>query len=79
MEVIRKDGVIDIRYLKKGQKLGNNIKTWIIVFKMGDLIVGGKFKICKRIGEGSFGQVFAGINIKSREEVAIKLVSNSQH
>ena len=38
-----------------------------------EIRVGGKFKICKRLGKGSFGELFSGYNHKSNEEVAIKL------
>ena len=40
-----------------------------------ELRVGGKYKITKRLGFGAFGDIFAGINVKTNEEVAIKLVS----
>ena len=33
-----------------------------------------KFKTQKKLGSGSFGQVFLGINITNDEPVAIKLV-----
>ncbi|GJS96702.1 casein kinase I isoform epsilon [Tanacetum coccineum] len=40
-----------------------------------DHIVGGKFKIGRKIGSGSFGELYLGVNISSGEEVAIKLES----
>lgn len=40
-----------------------------------DLRVGGKYRIGKKIGSGSFGDIYLGINIISGEEVAIKLES----
>ena len=33
-----------------------------------------KFKVTKKIGQGSFGQVFQGINQKNNEPVALKFV-----
>ena len=39
--------------------------------------VGGKYRITKRLGSGAFGDIYAGINVKTNEEVAIKLVSSS--
>ena len=33
------------------------------------------FKLKKKIGEGSFGKIYLGIDINSKEEYAIKLVS----
>lgn len=41
---------------------------------MVELRVGGKFIILKKLGQGSFGDIYSGINYKSSEEVAIKLV-----
>ena len=38
-----------------------------------ELRVGGKYKLTKRLGEGAFGKIYAGVNIKTNEEVAIKL------
>lgn len=38
-----------------------------------ELRVGGKYKITKRLGSGAFGDIYAGINVKTNEEVAIKL------
>ncbi|XP_057798138.1 casein kinase 1-like protein 9 isoform X2 [Salvia miltiorrhiza] len=40
-----------------------------------DHVVGGKFKLGRKIGCGSFGELFLGVNIQSGEEVAIKLES----
>jgi len=42
-----------------------------------ELRVANKYKITKRIGHGAFGEIFAGVNVKTNEEVAIKLVSRS--
>jgi serine/threonine protein kinase len=36
-------------------------------------ILGNKYKIIKRIGDGSFGTIFEGINIRTNENVAIKI------
>ena len=33
------------------------------------------FRLKKKIGEGSFGKIYIGIDINSKEEYAIKLVS----
>lgn len=38
-----------------------------------DLIVHGKYAIGPSLGKGSFGLLYAGRNIKSSEQVAIKL------
>ena len=34
-----------------------------------------KYKATKKLGQGSFGQVYQGVNLKSGELIAIKLVS----
>jgi hypothetical protein len=40
-----------------------------------ELIIDGKFLIGQCLGRGSFGALYAGRNIKSNEQVAIKLES----
>jgi len=42
--------------------------------------VGGKFRLGRKIGSGSFGDIYIGTNVQSGEEVAIKLESiKSKH
>ncbi|XP_042516297.1 casein kinase 1-like protein 10 isoform X3 [Macadamia integrifolia] len=36
-------------------------------------VIGGKYKLGRKIGSGSFGELYLGVNIQSGEEVAIKL------
>lgn len=38
-----------------------------------DHIVGGKFKLGRKIGSGSFGELYLGVNVQTGEEVAVKL------
>uniref|UniRef100_A0A7N0U8Q9 non-specific serine/threonine protein kinase n=1 Tax=Kalanchoe fedtschenkoi TaxID=63787 RepID=A0A7N0U8Q9_KALFE len=38
-----------------------------------DHVIGGKFKLGRKIGSGSFGELYLGVNIQTGEEVAIKL------
>lgn len=38
-----------------------------------ELIVGGKYRLGRKIGSGSFGDIYLGTNVTSSEEVAIKL------
>ncbi|GMK53762.1 hypothetical protein CspeluHIS016_0103480 [Cutaneotrichosporon spelunceum] len=50
-------------------------KTSLSTMSSMDLRVGGKYRIGKKIGSGSFGDIYLGVNIVSGEEVAIKLES----
>lgn len=38
-----------------------------------DLRVGGKFKLIKKCGSGAFGEIYQGSNVKTGDDVAIKL------
>ena len=40
-----------------------------------EFIVGIKYKLKRKIGSGSFGDIYLGINIQNGEEVAVKLES----
>jgi len=45
-----------------------------------ELKVGNRFKLTRKLGSGAFGEIFHGINVKSGEEVAIKLEHvNTKH
>ena len=44
---------------------------------MGDRIIGFKYKLLESIGEGSFGTVYKGLNIFTKENIAIKIEKNS--
>lgn len=35
--------------------------------------IAGKYKICAKLGEGAFGVLYQGYNMKTDEDVAIKL------
>ncbi|TPX57233.1 hypothetical protein SpCBS45565_g08250 [Spizellomyces sp. 'palustris'] len=43
-----------------------------IGYSTGPTIVGGHFKVGKKIGEGSFGIIYEGVNLKTNTPVAIK-------
>ncbi|CAI8603118.1 unnamed protein product [Vicia faba] len=38
-----------------------------------DHVIGGKFKLGRKIGGGSFGELYLGVNVQTGEEVAVKL------
>ncbi|OIW07259.1 hypothetical protein TanjilG_08374 [Lupinus angustifolius] len=38
-----------------------------------DHVIGGKFKLGRKIGAGSFGELYLGVNVQSGDEVAVKL------
>ena len=38
-------------------------------------IIGGKYRLVRKIGSGSFGDIYLGINMKDGEEVAVKMES----
>ena len=41
---------------------------------MSDItIAGGKFKLLKKCGRGAFGEIYSGLEVKSKRAVAIKL------
>ena len=41
------------------------------------LVVEGKYRILSKIGEGSFGKIFQGVNSHTDETVAIKIEKSS--
>jgi serine/threonine protein kinase len=40
-----------------------------------EFVVGVKYKLKRKIGSGSFGDIYLAINIQNGEEVAVKLES----
>jgi hypothetical protein len=45
-----------------------------------EIRVGGRYRLGRKIGSGSFGEIYLGVNIQTNQEVAIKLESvNSRH
>ena len=40
-------------------------------------LIFGRYKIIKKLDEGSFGKVYLGINLKNKERVALKLEPKS--
>ncbi|KAJ6638026.1 Casein kinase I isoform alpha [Pseudolycoriella hygida] len=46
----------------------------------GDFVVGGKYRVIRKIGSGSFGDIYLGISVVCGEEVAIKMEGlNARH
>ena len=40
-----------------------------------DLVIGEKYKIIRKVGSGSFGEIYIGVNTTNGEEIAIKIES----
>jgi serine/threonine protein kinase len=40
---------------------------------MIEIRIGGKYRLGRRVGNGSFGEIYSGLNVLTNEEVAIKL------
>ena len=38
-----------------------------------EILMGGRFKLGKKIGTGSFGEIYTGVNIETMETVILKL------
>ncbi|KAG5390320.1 hypothetical protein IGI04_031861 [Brassica rapa subsp. trilocularis] len=59
---------------KEGSKSSSSGGGLIGFFKMDqEVVIGGKFKLGRKLGSGSFGELYLGINIQTGEEVAVKL------
>ncbi|XP_029416188.1 casein kinase I-like, partial [Nannospalax galili] len=43
--------------------------------RMAEFIVGGKYKLVRKIGSGSFGDIYLAVNVTNSEEVAVKMES----
>lgn len=40
-----------------------------------DILIAGKYRLGRKLGGGSFGEIFLGTNLQTGEEVGIKLES----
>ena len=45
------------------------------IMEKTEAIVGTKFVLVEKLGQGSFGQVYRGYNKETKEQVAVKLVN----
>ena len=43
---------------------------------MQQVRIGNKYAVCKELGAGAFGELYQGVDVRSNEEVAIKLESS---
>mmetsp|Transcript_11015 Transcript_11015/g.21588 ORF Transcript_11015/g.21588 Transcript_11015/m.21588 type:complete len:364 (-) Transcript_11015:34-1125(-) len=44
---------------------------------MIEIRVGGKYRLGRKVGSGSFGEIYMGVNVQTNEEVAVKLENSS--
>ncbi|KAG0164851.1 serine/threonine protein kinase [Apophysomyces sp. BC1034] len=44
-----------------------------MAFEGRDVVLGGKYKLGRKIGAGSFGEIYLGSNIQNNEDVAVKM------
>lgn len=40
-----------------------------------EFIIAGKYRLMRKIGSGSFGDIYLGMNLSTGEEVAVKMES----
>ncbi|CAN6725977.1 unnamed protein product [Malus baccata var. baccata] len=59
------DHVPAVTKLKKSEMLGEG--------QIMEHVIGGKFKLGRKIGSGSFGELYLGVNVQTGDEVAVKL------
>ena len=53
---------------------------YIKIYQMSEMVVAKTFKLTKKLGAGAFGEIFHGVNMRTKMEVAIKLeVASTKH
>ena len=75
-------GIITVMYMLRRAKLADTLEDWELDFphrfRYKDLYYATKgFKARQIIGKGGFGSVYKGVLTKSREEIAVKRISNN--
>ena len=49
-----------------------------LVLGKADFIVGGKYRLIKKIGSGSFGDIYLGVNISNGEVIFLRNLKNKK-
>lgn len=60
--------------MRSSRRLGTVVG---LPLKMIEIRVGGKYRLGRKVGCGSFGEIYMGVNVQTNEEVAVKLESSS--
>jgi casein kinase 1 len=50
-----------------------------IIMEMYSMTIAGRYRLVKKIGSGSFGEIYKGVDFKSNSEVAVKLEPINSH
>ena len=77
VDATRKSGrsAADATDVKTGDEQTTSKMAASNVSSRSEFIVGAKYRLVRKIGSGSFGDIYLGINITNGEEVAVKLES----
>jgi serine/threonine protein kinase len=66
--------------LKQTQyKETNSLRKYFGMNNDCEIRVGGKYRLGKKLGSGSFGEIYLGTNVHTNEFVAVKLVNSLIH
>lgn len=67
--------IFEIFIYKHYLKLKNLIYLLFLQKNLMEVTICEKYKLGRKIGSGSFGDIYLGVNKKTNEEVAVKLES----
>jgi serine/threonine protein kinase len=60
--------------------MNSKVDSGLMMLKSPTYLVSGKYRLLNKLGSGSFGDIYAGINVEDNERIAIKLESvRSRH